>query len=64
MTVARSDMSFIDSLKRIFMGSDMQLSINLMQLQFFLVVAEFLIISIAAEHLFLTQSAITRAIIN
>ncbi|MFX9136665.1 LysR family transcriptional regulator [Acinetobacter baumannii] len=44
------------------MGSDTQLSINLMQLKFFLVVAEFQNISKAAEHLFRTQSAITRAI--
>ncbi|WP_017385277.1 LysR family transcriptional regulator [Acinetobacter baylyi] len=36
--------------------------INLMQLKFFLVVAEFQNISKAAEHLFRTQSAITRAI--
>ncbi|MFX5541175.1 LysR family transcriptional regulator [Acinetobacter baumannii] len=62
MTLSRSDMSFIYSLKRIFMGSDTQLSINLMQLKFFLVVAEFQNISKAAEHLFRTQSAITRAI--
>ncbi len=62
MTLFRSDMSFIYSLKRIFMGSDTQLSINLMQLKFFLVVAEFQNISKAAEHLFRTQSAITRAI--
>lgn len=37
-------------------------AINLMQLKFFLVVAEFQNISRAAEHLFRTQSAITRAI--
>jgi len=46
------------------MSTDHQPAINLMQLKFFLEVAEFQSISKAAEHLFRTQSAITRAIID
>ncbi len=44
------------------MRKNTQEAINLMQLKFFLVVAEFQNISKAAEFLFRTQSAVTRAI--